>query len=149
MTLIKFKNPALVNQFDRMPYFSEMVNDFFNGWTTPEMFKSSTPAVNIRETEKSYEIHVAAPGMKKEDFKIEVVKDVLTVSAEKKQEQEEKDENYTRKEFSFTSFSRSFNLPEFVEADAIKAIYENGILGLTLPKKQEVLSKAAKEIKIQ
>lgn len=148
MTLIKFKNPATVNEYDRMPYFSEMVNDFFNGWLTPAAIRNTAPAVNIKENEKSFDLQVAAPGMKKEDFKIEVENDVLTISAERKNEQEEKTDRYTRKEFNFTSFSRSFNLPENMETDQIKATYENGILNLSLPKKEEVVTKATKEIKV-
>lgn len=148
MTLIKFKNPGIVGQYDRMPYISEMLNEFVNGWTAPDFRKMSTPAVNILETEKSLDIHLAAPGMKKEDFKIEVTNDVLTVSAEIKQENEEKSDRYTRKEFSYSSFSRSFNLPEFLNTDEIKASYENGVLQLVLPKKEEVKAKTAKEIKV-
>lgn len=148
MTLIKFRNPVLNNQFDRMPYFTDMMNDFFNLGGTTEYGKSSIPAVNIKETEKGFDLHLAAPGMKKEDFKIEMHDQVLTISAEKKQEQEEKNDRYTRKEYSYETFSRSFNLPEILDADQIKAGYENGILNITLPKKQEVVSKAAKEIKV-
>jgi HSP20 family protein len=147
MTLIKFKNPANINQFDRLPYFSEMVNEFVNGWTNPQTGNSTIPAVNIKETENSFDIHLAAPGFKKEDFKIAIEKDVLTISAEVKKEQEEKTESYTRKEFSYNSFSRSFNLPDFLETENIKAVYENGILGLVVPKKTEVKS-SPKEIKV-
>ena len=149
MTLIKFKQPVIAgNQFDRMPYFSEMVNDFLHGWIAPELTKTTVPAVNIMENDKSFEIQLAAPGMAKEDFKIEVENEVLIISAEKKTEQEEKTDRYTRKEFGYTSFSRSFNIPEVLESENIKAIYENGILCLTLPKKQEVVTKAVKEIKV-
>lgn len=147
MTLIKFKNPVLANQFDRMPYFSEMLNEFVNGWTSPDFRKSMVPAVNIKENEKSFDINLVAPGMKKDDFKIEVVDNLLTISAEVKQEEEEKTDRYTRKEFSSSSFTRSFNLPEHVEADQIKATYENGILNMTLPKKAEV-KVTPKEIKV-
>ena len=147
MTLIKFKNPGIMNQFDRMPYFSEMMNDFVSGWVAPEMRKAMVPAVNITESDANFEIQLAAPGFKKEDFKVNMEKDVLTISAEVKQEQDEKTDRYTRKEFSYSSFSRSFNLPEFLEAENIKAVYENGILNVTLPKKAEVKA-TPKEIKI-
>ena len=147
MTLIKFKNPAALGQFDRMPYFSEMVNEFVNGWVAPEFRKSAVPAVNIKESDTLVEIQLAAPGFKKEDFKIAVENDVLTIGAEVKKEEEEKKDSYTRKEFSYSSFSRSFNLPEFLETENVKAVYENGILNIALPKKAEVKT-APKEIKI-
>ena len=147
MTLIKFKNPAINTQFDRMPYFSEMVNDFVNGWTAPGFRKQSVPAVNVMENENSFSIQLSAAGMKKDDFKIEVENDVLTISAEIKKEEESKTDRYTRKEFSVESFSRSFNVPESLDTKNIKAAYENGVLEITLPKKAEVKSTPT-EIKI-
>jgi len=147
MTLIKLKQPVITSQFDRMPYFSEMVNEFVNGWMAPDFRKSGSPLVNIRESEKTFDLEVAAPGFKKEDFKLAVDENVLTISAEMKEAKEEKNDRYTRKEFSQVSFSRSFNLPEALETEKIKAVYENGILNITLPKKEEVKS-TPKEIKI-
>jgi HSP20 family protein len=91
---------------------------------------------------------MAAPGLTKEDFKINVENDVLTVSNEKKTETSEKNEKYTRKEFSYSSFLRSFTLPEIVDMEKINAGYENGILTLTLPKKEEAKPKSPREIKI-
>ncbi|MEI5579364.1 Hsp20/alpha crystallin family protein, partial [Streptomyces brasiliscabiei] len=86
------------------------------------------PAVNVSETDKNYEIEVAAPGMKKDDFKVKVENGAIHISAERKEEKEEKQKNYTRQEYSYNSFSRSFTLPEDVKEDDIKAQYEDGVL---------------------
>ncbi|HIE15292.1 MAG TPA: Hsp20/alpha crystallin family protein [Bacteroidales bacterium] len=98
----------------------------------------SIPAVNIKENDKSFEVEVAAPGMKKKDFKVEVENNVLTISAEKKEEKKETKENYSRREFSYESFERSFTLPQdLVDANKISAKYEDGILRIAIPKKEE------------
>lgn len=96
--------------------------------------KQWIPSVNVKDAEKRYEIDLAAPGLKKEDFKIEIQNNILTISAESVLEKEEKDKKYTRKEFNYHSFSRSFALPVNVEEDSIEAKYEEGILKLTLNK---------------
>jgi HSP20 family protein len=107
-------------------------DDFFdNRFFGKEM---TVPAVNVSETKEAYHLEVAAPGMKKSDFKIEVKDGALVISAETKSEKEEKGDNYTRKEFSFNSFSRSFWLPENVKQENIKATYTDGILKLAVPK---------------
>lgn len=105
------------------------------------------PAVNIKETDSEVAIEMAVPGMKKSDFNIDLDDNLLTVSAEVKTENEDKNENYTRREFGYRSFKRSFNLPETVDAEKISARYNEGILILNLPKKEEV-RKPAKTIKI-
>jgi HSP20 family protein len=148
MTLIKFKKDNGMEQYtERFPLFSEMFNDFFNNWPL-DFRRNSVPAVNISETNDHFKIEVAAPGLNKEDFKISVDDDMLTISAEKKEESEEKDKRYTRKEFSYVSFSRSFNLPEMVDADKIEAHYNNGVMSLTLPKKEEMKQRPPREIKV-
>ncbi len=113
--------------------------NFFRPWN--EWFdgdgigrKLSVPAVNISEDEKTYNVTLAAPGLDKKDFNIEVNGNLLTISAEKEEKSEEKDKRYTRHEYNYTSFSRSFTLPEKVEKSKIEARYENGILTLALPK---------------
>ena len=111
------------------------------------MKKGWTPAVNVAEDEKKFEIEFAAPGMHKEDFKIQVDKGMLTVSAERKEEKEEMKKNYTRQEYSYDSFSRSFNLPENAKEDDIKATYEHGMLKVDIAKKAVTVSKA-KEIAV-
>lgn len=149
MTLIKFKNETPVRNRERMPYWSDLFNDLFeNVVTTPDLKRATVPAVNIVETDDNYRLEMAAPGMKKEDFKINVENDLLTISTEKKSETTEKNEKYTRKEFSYSSFLRSFTLPEIVDMDKINANYDNGIMTLLLPKKEEAKPKAPREIKI-
>lgn len=99
---------------------------------------NSLALVNVKETETAYELEVAAPGLSKEDFKIDVDGDTLTISAEKEANKEEKQDSYTRKEFSYSSFKRSFNLPErTVETDKITAKYVDGVLQLVVPKSEK------------
>ena len=109
--------------------------------------QGSVPAVNIKDKEKEYLIEVAAPGMKKEDFNIDMEEGMLTISSQKEEEKTEDKENYKRREYNYSSFSRSFNLPENVQPEDIKARYEDGVLKLTVPKKQEQ-AKAKKKINI-
>lgn len=145
---------ALVNwrRNDWFPSFNAMVDNFFSD--TDDFFKGwprtseTIPAVNVVDGKEGYELEVAAPGMKKEDFKVEVKNGMLTISAEGKQEKEEKKDNYTRKEFSYTSFSRSFWLPENVDAEAIKATYNDGLLRLNVPKTKVIAEPEVKKIAI-
>jgi HSP20 family protein len=107
------------------------------------------PAVNITEKQDRYEISLAAPGMKKDDFDIDVEGNMLTISAETEQQKEEKEQKHTRREFNYTSFSRSFTLPEGVVRDKIDATYENGLLRLMLPKTEEAKKPASKHISVK
>jgi HSP20 family protein len=142
MKLVKWNNdPVFPVVFNR--FFND---DFDNYFTKRDC--GCMPATNVVENDKSFEIEFAIPGMNREDIKINVENDVLTVSSEKEAKKEEKDKNYTRKEFSYSSFSRSFTLPETVDADQINARLENGILKVDLPKKEEAKSKLSKEIKV-
>jgi HSP20 family protein len=132
--------------------FPSLIEDFFNhelpnSWNR-NWASSSMPAVNIVEGNDEYRIEVAAPGLNKEDFKINLENDSLTVSANKEVQSEEKDEKYTRKEFSYTSFSRSFYLPESIINDKIEASHKDGILTIHIPKKEEAKVKPAREIAI-
>lgn len=111
-------------------------------------FNTNVPAVNIKETDTSFGIELAAPGKKKEDFNIEIDHNVLTISSEEKTEKEETEGKYTRKEFSYSSFRRAFTLPETVNTENIKASYENGVLHVALPKREEALSKPKRLIEI-
>ncbi|WP_299817951.1 Hsp20/alpha crystallin family protein [uncultured Pontibacter sp.] len=95
------------------------------------------PATNIRENESDYSIEVAAPGMAKEDFNIDLTEGVLTISCQKESENKEDNDNYTRREYNYSSFRRSFHLPESINEDDIKARYQDGILHITVPKGQE------------
>jgi HSP20 family protein len=110
----------------------------WNEWLDEKWpFSTHLPAVNVKETNDTYEITMAAPGLEKNDFKIDVNGSLLTISAEKDEKKEEKDESYSRREYSYKSFSRSFSLPEDIHKDKIDANYQNGELRLTLPKKDE------------
>jgi len=126
-------------------------NIFNNDWATlPLNFKDSMgnfPAVNIRETETEFKIEMAVPGKNKEDFKIDVKESFLTVSAEKAESKEEKEEKFTRREYSYQSFRRSFRLPEIADSDNIGATYTDGILKIVVPKK-EVKTPGVKTIAI-
>ena len=142
----------LIKRRNYQPSFPGFFDDFFTkefiGWDKDHSWGKSTPAVNIKETDEAFNIEVAAPGLTKEDFNLEVDNDLLTISFEKKEEKEEVGE-YTRKEFSYASFKRSFTIPtDTVDPEAIDAKYENGILNLQLPKKEEVKAKAKRTIEV-
>lgn len=109
---------------------------------------SSMPAVNIRENEKSFMLELAIPGMDKKDLKIDINEDILIISSETKNETEEKKNGYKRKEFSYSSFCRSFTIPENVKKDKIEASYKDGILSVELPKDEEEKSKVTRQVKI-
>lgn len=111
-------------------------------------FNANVPAVNIKETDTSFGIELAAPGKTKEDFNIEIDHNVLTISSEEKSEKEANQGKYTRKEFNYSSFRRAFTLPETVNTDSINATYENGVLHVALPKKEEALPKPKRLIEI-
>lgn len=130
MSLIKW-NP------DRsfFPSFTNWMDDFFTDeGFTPKVKGISIPAVNVKETEKAFKLDVAAPGFKKEDFKLEMLNGNLIISGETKEEKEEKGEEFMRREFSFNKFSRSFTLPENVKKEDISAEYKDGVLKIELPK---------------
>jgi len=109
---------------------------------------SSMPAVNIREDDKGFMLDLAVPGIDRKDLKIDINKDVLTISSETKNESEENRDGYKRKEFSYSSFSRSFQIPENVNREKIEANYKDGILSVALPKFEEEKSKISRQIKI-
>jgi HSP20 family protein len=123
--------------------FPTVFEDFFKPWN--EWFDNGgifgkmmkVPAVNVKDNKDDYIVSLAAPGMKKNDFKIDVEGNMLTISSEKEESKEEKETMYTRKEFNYSSFSRSFTLPDEVIKDKIEATYEDGILKLKLPKTEE------------
>ncbi len=145
MTLIKRSDwPSLVN--------GSWLSDFFDNdrlFDSDWLRKQSMPAVNVNESDKGFEIEVAAPGLSKKDFNITVDNGVLTISSEKEEEKEQKEKDYTRREFSYSSFSRSFTMPENVNEDNIKANYEDGILKLHVAKKQVGQSKVKKAIEVK
>ncbi len=109
---------------------------------------STLPAVNIKESKEDYQVEVAAPGMNKDDFKIELENNFLVISSEKEDKKEEEGKEFTRREFSYQSFKRSFSLPKTIEDSKIKANYKDGVLKITLPKKEEAKEKPKKLITI-
>ncbi len=148
MTLVKRSNsyyPSIPSFIDNL--FSRDWMD----WSNMNFSSTNTtlPAVNVRETENEYELEVAAPGMKKDYFKVNLDKDQLTISSDWNEGKSEKESDYTRKEFSYQSFQRSFTIPKHVvDGDKISAKYNDGILHVILPKKEEAKPKPAREIKI-
>jgi HSP20 family protein len=128
-----------------VPTFKSWLDDF---WGHDNIFaddflrmrKNWMPAVNIRDEKKTFEIEVAAPGLKKEDFKIRVENGMLFISAEREENREETEAAYTRKEFSYHSFERSFAIPENADPDSIAAKYDDGILKLTVKKTKNVVT---------
>ena len=141
---MKFQDqfPSMFNRF--------FENDLFD-WSTRNFSNTNTtlPSVNIREDENGFEVDMAAPGFEKKDFKIELLNNLLTISSEKKVETETKEgQQFTRQEFSYQTFSRSFTLPNTVEGEKIQAKYENGILKVAIPKKEEDKPRPVKQIEI-
>ncbi len=149
MTLARLSN----NLFPSFPsFFDKFLEGDLMDWNTSNFSStnSTLPAVNVRESENDFTIEVAAPGLKKEDFKLSYENGRLTICSEKKNEKEEKDdEKITRREFSYQSFQRSFTIAEtIVDAEKISADYKDGILHIVLPKREEVKPKPAKQIAI-
>jgi HSP20 family protein len=132
-----------------IPVLSRMLENFLTD--APSIFRTgfaqTSPAVNIQEKNDAYLVEVAAPGLKKEDFNVNLDNDILTISSEK-EIQEEQNDRFTRKEFIYSSFERSFSLPQTTEAEKIEAKYENGILKIKIPKKEMPIKKSPKQIKI-
>jgi len=129
------------------PEFGTFFDDLFS-MNSSLPTKGKVPSVNITENEKAFDLELAVPGLRKDDFKVEVENNILTISTEKKEEKNEVEKNYTRKEFSYSAFERSFTLPQdVVDAEKINAKYENGILLVSIPKKENK-TKPSKVIKI-
>ena len=145
---------TLNKAMERMPF---VFDDYFKPWN--EWFDNGNsniwgtamniPAVNITEHKDAYEVSLAVPGMKKDDFKIDVAGNMLTISSEKEETKEEEDKKFTRKEYNYSSFSRSFTLPEEINREKINAKYDNGILKISLPRKEEAKKPAAKHIAVK
>jgi HSP20 family protein len=137
MALVRFNQPASV-----FPY-RNLLNDLLNDFNTSvgQDYRSNVPAVNVHESETGYTLEVAAPGLQKEHFHINLDGRVLSISAEQKEEKKEENGKWTRKEFSYSSFKRVFTLPENVNENSIEARYENGILTVSVPKAEEVKPK--------
>jgi HSP20 family protein len=149
MTLIK-RNGSLLNSFPTL--FDDFLNrDIFN-WGSSNFSDTNTtiPAVNIKETADNYEVEVAAPGMTKKDFKVQLDGNMLTITSEKSSQKEESEEvRYSTREFSYQSFSRTFNLQkDVVDTEKLVAKYEDGVLHLLIPKKENAKQKQPRLIEI-
>lgn len=144
MTLVKYRPSMIENFFNR-----EFDNFFSDRYQGNNVF-ASTPAVNVVENKEGFRIEVAAPGMKKDDFKINLNHNHLTISAQKQEEaaEDNQDQKYARREFSYSSFQRTFTLPQSVDGEKVEASYTDGILHVALPKREEAKVKPAREIAI-
>lgn len=143
---------SLIKRSDLPVFDRSLLSDFFDDerWlNSPWLNSRSMPAVNIKENEKDYEVELAVPGYDKKDFNISVEDGLLTVSAEKRLEKEKEDGNYRRREFGFSSFSRSFSLPTNSNENGINASYKDGVLILTIAKKEGTSRQTRKAIDIK
>ena len=136
-----------------LPGLSSWVDNLFNdgmgaGFLSNFNTGMTLPAVNIKENADEFFLEIAVPGMKKSDFNIDIENKILSISSETKEEHEEKEENYTRREFGYSSFKRTFTLPDTVESEKISAKYKEGILTVHLPKREEAKEKPAKRISV-
>jgi len=146
------QTPALSRVKDRMP---SVFNDFFKPWN--EWFDNGgligrfneVPSVNIIEQKDAYDVSLAAPGLKKGDFNIDIDGNMLTISCEKEETKEEKEKKFTRKEYNYSSFSRSFTLPEEINREKIEASYTDGVLHIVLPRKEDNKKVSAKHIAVK
>lgn len=134
-----YQYPGLFSSF----FGKDLMDDLF-----VPTFKGTAPAVNVVENENGFRVEVAAPGFQKTDFKLNLDGNRLTISSEKEQKEEEKLEKYTRREFSYASFQRAFTLPNSVDTEKISATYQDGILTVELPRKEEAKAKPNRSIEI-
>lgn len=156
-TLVTMPKPGKTTSNKRsvatLPSFSSWVDNLFDHNFGTEFLSNfntgiTAPAVNIKETNEAFHLELAIPGMKKSDFDINVENKILTISSEVKTQDEEKNDHYTRREFGYSSFKRTFTLPDAVEPENIKATYQDGILEVNLPKRDEAKQKPAKRIEV-
>lgn len=133
MTLVNFNNRTR----NTAPYFNNVFDSLFSDALTKSKMVDKSPNVNIHENENAYVLELAAPGLKKEDFQINLKKDTLSVWAEVKDNETQTAKDFTRKEFDYSSFARSFNLPESADGDKITAEYKEGILSINISKKDD------------
>lgn len=151
MTIVKWKKPYTNGTTNSPVIFNSPFSGLFENFLGEDFltreYASYVPAVNISEEEGKYNLELSAPGFEKEDFKIELAKGMLTISGEHKTEKKTKEKAFSRKEFSYGSFQRSFSLPEGINEDAVEAKYENGILKISIAKWDDP-KKAPREIKI-
>ena len=147
MTLVRTHRPSHMNKFHDYRTFSDLVNEMFTEEKNCANQFVAIPPANIIESKFDFRVEIAAPGFEKGDFKIDLDKNLLTISLNKEIDANE-DEKYNLKEYNFTSFKRTFRISDKINTEKINALYKNGILQVTLPKKEEALEKPAREIKI-
>jgi HSP20 family protein len=145
MTLVKFKKPM----YGLSPIWDEFFNRNIHDSFFPSVPTATTPAVNITDDGTGYIIEMALPGVKKEDVNIELNDKFIEISSATKEEREDQQKNYTRREFSLSQFSRRFTLPVDVEKDQISAVHQDGILKITIPRKAELKNSGNRTIQIQ
>lgn len=135
MTLVKFNPDNKRNAL--MPGFNDVFDSIFNDTFFSDRMVSRIPAANISETADHYHVELAAPGLKKKDFKINLERNVLSISADQRSENKQEERNYTKREYTYSSFVRSFNLPESADENGIQATYVDGVLAIDIPKREE------------
>jgi HSP20 family protein len=134
MTLVKFNNKS---DNALLPGFSDVFDSIFNDTFFNDRMVARVPAVNISETENNYHVELAAPGLKKEDFKLSLERSNLTISVEQTSENQDNQKNYSKREYSYSSFVRSFTLPESADDSQIDATYTDGVLRINIAKREE------------
>lgn len=136
--------PAVFNS-----YFDRFLRDPFDLWEGQKQGTSTVPSLNIKEEEKKYKVELAVPGKKKEDFNIEVDDNLVTISSESSEENKDEDDGYSFREYNYTSFSRSFSMPENADTDKVTAKYSDGVLCLNIPKKEMSIKQKKNKIKVE
>lgn len=134
MTLVKFNNRT---NNALLPGFNDVFDSIFNDTFFNDRMMNRVPAVNISETENNYHVELAAPGLKKEDFKLNLERNMLTISVEATTDNQDNQKNYTKREYSYSSFVRSFTLPESADDSNINATYTDGVLKIDIAKREE------------
>ncbi|HKG06923.1 MAG TPA: Hsp20/alpha crystallin family protein [Pedobacter sp.] len=137
MTLVKFNPNGNVKKNGLMPGINDVFDSIFNDTFFSDRILSRVPAANISESKDHYHVELAAPGLKKEDFKLSLERDVLSISVEQSLENNSQERNFNKREFSYSSFLRSFTLPESADENVIEARYDNGILHIDIAKREE------------
>ena len=134
MTLVKFNNQR---NHTLLPGFNDVFDSIFNDTFFNDRMVTRVPAVNISETENNYQVELAAPGLKKEDFKLNLERNQLTISVAQTSDQQDNQKNYSKREYSYSSFVRSFTLPESADDNKIDATYTDGVLRIDIAKREE------------
>ncbi len=147
MRFVRFRQPEINFLGTNFNHLFKPSDTMFPAKSFNNVAYNNLPAVNVKEVENAFHIEVAAPGLKKEDFKLSLHENRLTISTQREENKEEKTEKFSRQEFNYSSFQRTFTLPKNVDGEKIDASYTNGILHVGLPKKEE-LKPAIKEIAV-